>query len=160
MILCDKDILQEIENGNLRFDPMIETDQVSTSSIDLRLANVFTVPNEPKPGISVAIDPGAISAEDVFDDYAEKVAVPSGDTFELNPGGLCLRIHAGTYRVAKRPRSPNRRAEFNGAFWSLSSPKRPDGPSVFRGPTQARNIQRRTLYRPTRTWDAVLSTDC
>ena len=90
MILCDKDILQEIENGNLRFDPMIETDQVSTSSIDLRLANVFTVPNQPKPGISVAIDPGAISAEDVFDDYAKKVDVPSGDTFELNPGDFVL----------------------------------------------------------------------
>ncbi len=90
MILCDQDILQEIKNGNLRFDPMIELDQVSTSSIDLRLANVFTVPNEPTPGISVTIDPGAISPEAVFDKFAKKVAVPSGNKYELKPGDFVL----------------------------------------------------------------------
>ena len=106
MILCDQDILNEIKNGNLRFDPMIELDQVSTSSIDLRLANVFTVPNKPKPGISVTIDPGAISPEDVFDEFAKRVAVPSGDKYELNPGDFVLgytleRIELPNYLAAR-----------------------------------------------------------
>lgn len=90
MILSDQDILREIDAGHLKFDPMIEPDQISTSSIDLRLANVFTVPTEPKSGISLTIDPGEISPEAVFADYAETVTVQPGDRFEVNPGAFIL----------------------------------------------------------------------
>lgn len=90
MILCDQDIFHEIDAGNLKFDPMIELDQVSTSSIDLRLANVFTVPNKPRPGVSVTIDPGSVSPEDVFDDHAERVTVAAGGKFELKPSAFVL----------------------------------------------------------------------
>ena len=90
MILSDQDILREIDAGHLKFDPMIELDQISTSSIDLRLANVFTVPTEPKSGVSLTIDPGAISPEDVFADYAETVTVPCGGRFEVNPAAFIL----------------------------------------------------------------------
>ena len=90
MILSDEDILSEIKAGHLKFDPMIDLDQISTSSIDLRLANVFTVPNEPRTGVSLTIDPEEISPEAVFDDYAKKVAVPDGGKFEVKPGDFVL----------------------------------------------------------------------
>ena len=90
MILSDQDILREIDAGHLKFDPMIELDQISTSSIDLRLASVFTVPTEPKSGVSLTIDPGEISPEDVFADYAETVTVLCGGRFEVKPGDFVL----------------------------------------------------------------------
>ena len=106
MILCDQDILQEIDDGNLKFDPMIELDQISTSAIDLRLANTFTIPNKPRQGVTVTIDPGTISPEEVFNDYAETVSVPDGDSFEVKPGAFVLgytmeRIELPTHLAAR-----------------------------------------------------------
>ena len=69
---------------------MIELDQVSTSSIDLRLANLFTVPRPPPPGVFITIDSEGISPEAVFAQYAENVVVPDGDKFELKPGAFVL----------------------------------------------------------------------
>ena len=90
MPLSDRDILKEIENGNLVFDPVVELNQVSASSIDLRLADVFTVPRPPSRGISISIDPSVTSAEDVFNEYAQEDFVPSGERFELKPGAFVL----------------------------------------------------------------------
>lgn len=90
MPLSDRDILKEIENGNLVFDPAVELNQVSASSIDLRLADVFTVPKPPGRGISISIDPSVTSAEDVFNEYAKENVVPSGERFELKPGAFVL----------------------------------------------------------------------
>lgn len=90
MPLSDRDILGEIECGNLVFDPEVELNQVSASSIDLRLAGVFTVPKLPPDGMFFAIDPGVISPETVFRDYAEVVTVPSGGKFALEPGAFVL----------------------------------------------------------------------
>ncbi len=90
MPLSDRDIFKEIERGGLRFDPMIELNQISTSSIDLRLANVFTIPRLPSQGVSLTVDPGLISPEDVFNEYAEVVTIGSGDKFELEPGAFVL----------------------------------------------------------------------
>lgn len=90
MPLSDRDIFKEIECGGLRFDPVIELNQVSTSSIDLRLANIFTIPRPPRRGVSLTVDPSMISPEDVFNEYAEVVSIPSGDKFELEPGAFVL----------------------------------------------------------------------
>ena len=78
MPLSDRDIFKEIEAGSLTFDPMIDLNQVSASAIDLRLANVFTVPKPPPHGVSVAIDPSVISPEDLFKAYADVVVVSLG----------------------------------------------------------------------------------
>lgn len=90
MILSNRDILKEIERGGLTFDPMIEPDQVSTSSIDLRLANLFTVPRPTPTGVFMTIDSEEISPEDVFAQYAKEVVVPKGCKFELKPGAFVL----------------------------------------------------------------------
>lgn len=90
MILSNRDIIKEIKGGGLRFDPMIEPDQISTSSIDLRIANVFTVPFPPLRGASITIDSGESSPEDVFARYAEEEVVPDEGKFELKPGAFVL----------------------------------------------------------------------
>lgn len=90
MILSNRDILEEIGSGGLTFDPMIEIDQISTSSIDLRIANVFTVPHPPLRGVDITIDSSQSSPEDVFAQYANEVVVPDGGKFELKPGAFVL----------------------------------------------------------------------
>ena len=90
MILGDADIWREIEGGGLKFDPVIGEGQVASSSIDLRLANEFTVPDKPGEGVSITIDPGKTSPEVVHERYGEKVVVESGNTFPLEPGAFVL----------------------------------------------------------------------
>ena len=90
MILSDRDIFNEIEQGGLKFDPMIEPTQVSTSSIDLRLAYRFTIPRKPVPGVFLTIDPGEVSPEEVFSQYADEVIVSPGEKFYLKPGDFVL----------------------------------------------------------------------
>lgn len=106
MILSNRDILEEIECGGLTFDPMIEPDQVSTSSIDLRLANVFTVPRPTPLGVSMTIDSEEILPEAVFAQYAEEVVVPKGCKFELEPGAFVLgytleKVRLSNYLAAR-----------------------------------------------------------
>ena len=90
MILSNRDIMAEIESGGLNFDPMIESDQVSTSSVDLRLGDVFTRPQKPLTGVSFSIDPDKVSPEEVFRKYGEVITVPDGEKFELKPGDFVL----------------------------------------------------------------------
>ncbi len=85
MPLSDRDIFKEIEHGGLSFDPMIELNQVSTSSIDLRLANVFTVPRPTRAGVSLTVDSSVVSPEELFNDYADEVIVKPGDNSNLSP---------------------------------------------------------------------------
>lgn len=44
MILTDREIRLEWENGNIRFDPDIRADQIGDSSVDLRLASGLRIP--------------------------------------------------------------------------------------------------------------------
>ena len=90
MILSDRDIFNEIEQGGLKFDPMIEPTQVSTSSIDLRLAYRFTIPRRPRHGVSLIINPSEVSPEEVFSEYADEVIVSPGEKFNLKPGDFVL----------------------------------------------------------------------
>lgn len=90
MILSDVDIFKEIESGGLKFDPVIESDQVSTSSIDLRLGDAFTRHLKPLTGMSVTIDPYRTSPEEISREYGETIVVPPGEKFELRPGDFVL----------------------------------------------------------------------
>ncbi len=106
MTLSNRDIFDEIECGGLIFDPMIELNQVSTSSVDLRLANIFTIPDPHPPGTSLVIDPVRISPEDVFNQYAEEEVVPDGEKFKLEPGAFVLgytleRVGLSNYLAAR-----------------------------------------------------------
>lgn len=90
MILSDRDIFKEIKRGGLKFTPPVELDQISASSIDLRLADVFTVPKTPRDGISMTIDPGKISPEVVHEEYSKVVTLGPGRKFELKPQDFVL----------------------------------------------------------------------
>ena len=90
MILSNTDIRAEIEGGGLKFDPQIGMNQFSTSSVDLRLGNEFTVPKTPPAGMSITIDPNVVSSEDALSEYSEKFTVPSGEKLELKPGAFVL----------------------------------------------------------------------
>lgn len=98
--------MAEIEQGGLNFSPMIEADQVSTSSIDLRLSNAFTHTRKASAGMSVTIDPDKASPEDVFSEYGDQIIVPHGKKFELKPGSFVLgytleRVELPNYLAAR-----------------------------------------------------------
>lgn len=90
MILSNNDIIEEIERGGLNFDPMIDYTHISASSVDLRLGNIFTRHPNPLQGMSIVIDPGEVSPEDALREFGERIVVPSGEKFELNPGDFVL----------------------------------------------------------------------
>lgn len=106
MILSDTDIWQEIEKGGLKFEPMVEDDQIGTSAIDLRLANVFTVPKKPPSGIAITIDPAKISPEEALEVNSDEIVVQSGEKFNLEPGAFVLgytleRVELSNYLAAR-----------------------------------------------------------
>lgn len=90
MPLSNRDIRAEIARGGLKFDPPIEDSQFSSSSVDLRLGNAFTTANKPEPGVSIAVDPSQTSPERVMSVYGERVVIPSGEMFRLEPGAFVL----------------------------------------------------------------------
>ena len=159
MPLSDRDIFKEIEIGNLVFDPVIELNQVSASSVDLRLADVFTIPKPPGRGVSITIDPSMTSAEDVFNEYAREDIVPSGGQVWTETGRFRTRVYSGEGKSAKQSRRKNRGSEFDGEIGSFRSSDRSHSAGQFQRTTQTGNIQRRALYRVARTRNSVLSTD-
>ncbi len=44
MILTDREILLEIESGNIRFEPPVERAQIGHASVDLRLGTTLRIP--------------------------------------------------------------------------------------------------------------------
>jgi len=90
MVLSSSDIWTEINRGGLKFEPNIELGQVSSSSVDLRLGDTFTVPRPPRPGVSISIDPLMASPEDALKDYSDIVKVGRGEKFNLEPGAFVL----------------------------------------------------------------------
>ena len=84
MILSNNDIQAEIERGGLRFHPSVNPNLMSSSSIDLRLGDTFTVPRVPLAGVSIHIDPLITSPEDALQKYAEIVKVGKAKNSRLN----------------------------------------------------------------------------
>ena len=91
MILSDRDIMQEVANGGLRFIPPIDNTRISPSSIDLRLSNQFTVLRPQPPGVEVIVDlPRTPNLEEVIHSYADVIDVLDGDYLVLRPGDFVL----------------------------------------------------------------------
>ena len=107
MILSDSDIRMEINRGGLKFKPNIDLGQTaSSSSVDLRLGDTFTVPRPPRLGVSIAIDPLMTSPEDALRDYSDIVKVGRGEKFNLEPGAFVLsytleRVELSNYLAAR-----------------------------------------------------------
>jgi dCTP deaminase len=79
MMLARRDLLTAWENGKIRFDPDISRDQISLSSIDLRLGCIFTKQRAHK---GLVIRPAQ-----EFDpsDFVKNTTLGSGGIFRLRP---------------------------------------------------------------------------
>ena len=79
---------------------------MSSSSIDLRLGDTFTVPRVPLAGVSIHIDPLITSPEDALRDYSDIVKIGQGEKFALEPGAFVLgytleRVELSNYLAAR-----------------------------------------------------------
>lgn len=91
MILSDVEIWEAIQSGEIIFTPSLSPEQVSTSSIDLRLGNTYTIFTPPEPGVSVHIDITQIkSVEKVLQNYSKIITLDDNDKYTLEPGHFIL----------------------------------------------------------------------
>ena len=97
MVLSDKQILEEIQEGNVVIDPFNEAN-LNTSSYDLRLGEFFYREQRPQRGRSDLFD--IYNMEDVRRVWGEpQEAVTAGDWFA---GGSLQRLDAGGLRSEDR----------------------------------------------------------
>ena len=91
MLLSDRDILAEIDNGRVVLDPL-ERSMIQPSSIDVRLDKFFRVfDNHKYPHIDPAADQS---------DLTREVSVERGEEFILHPGEFVL---GSTYELITLP---------------------------------------------------------
>ena len=91
MVLSDQEIWMEINSGRLSFHPPITPDQVSTSSIDLRLSNQFTTFKPPREGVTTTLDLTKITnIEAIIEDYADEVTIEDNQRYTLEPKSFVL----------------------------------------------------------------------
>ena len=90
MVLSDREIWMEVGTGRREFTPALEFDQVSPSSVDLRLSNGFTV--FPRlPGVDIEINTPAVeNVEAVIARYGERQILLAGEYLLLRPGDFAL----------------------------------------------------------------------
>jgi len=81
MILSDKTLKREIENGNLVITPF-DASCVQPASIDLRLSNEFRVFKHTNHAL--------IDIKENFGEYTELLRVEEGEKFVLHPGEFVL----------------------------------------------------------------------
>lgn len=81
MLLSDRDLVAEIDAGNMQLDPY-DPELIQPSSIDVRLDRLFRVFNN---HLYTHIDPAVRQ-----DDLTSLVEVPEGDPFVLHPGEFVL----------------------------------------------------------------------
>ena len=90
MVLSDREIWMEVGTGRLSFTPELDLDQVSPSSVDLRLSNVFTT-FPPLPGVDTEINtPAVANVEAVIARYGETQTLADGEYLLLRPGDFVL----------------------------------------------------------------------
>ena len=91
MVLSDTEIWEAIKEGRLKFTPNIEPEQVTPSSIDLRLGYQFTTFPERPAGFHTTVDLGTdIDIEAGIRRYGETRTLAEGQTFTLEPGAFVL----------------------------------------------------------------------
>lgn len=91
MILSDIEIWEAIEKEEIVFRPPLKPEQVSPSSIDLKLGNTFTIFDPPLKGSGVYIDISKVeSVEEIITRYGKNFTITDDDYYELKPGEFLL----------------------------------------------------------------------
>ena len=91
MVLSDLEIRMEIGSGRLRFAPEIEWDQITPSSVDLRLGNTFTTFRTSPEGVATLVDLAKVgNIEEVVEAYGDTKTLTGSEAFRLEPGQFVL----------------------------------------------------------------------
>lgn len=94
MILSDRDIEQRLARGDLGVEPLDDPAlQIQPASVDLRLAPTFVVYRLPHVP---CIDPHDVAS---VEEYTERIEIPPGDAFILQPGEFALGATLERVRV-------------------------------------------------------------
>ena len=95
MVLSDRDIIQYLDTGKIKITPAPDlTRRLGSCSVDFRLGNIFLVFNHSKhPYID-------LRTEIDTDDLMERVEVPEGGGFTMQPGELVLAATLETLELA------------------------------------------------------------
>jgi dCTP deaminase len=90
MVLTRKEILDNIREGKLKFEPMIDGFQIQPHAVDLRLGKEFYIPKQWK----ITKNGREVITIDPFDNHDtqnfEKVELEFGQYFELLPGEFVI----------------------------------------------------------------------
>ncbi len=91
-ILSDHEIWSLIQSGRLKIDPSPAFGAVSPSTIDLTLANTFSVPKvSGGEAVETLVDArNSRAVMEALGSLSESVSVQEGDSFDLQPGGFAL----------------------------------------------------------------------
>jgi len=85
MILSDQDIRARLRDGDLAIEPLADPDlQIQPASVDLRLGHTFVVYRLPHVPCIDPRDPSTV------DQYTERIEIPEGDAFIMQPGEFAL----------------------------------------------------------------------
>lgn len=100
MRLCDKDIEQHIEQGNIVITPKPDQSMISGVSVDIRLGNEFRVfQDHTAPFIDLS-GPKEEMQKAMNSVMSDEILIPDGEAFFLHPGELALAV---TYESVTLP---------------------------------------------------------
>lgn len=95
MVLSDRDIIRYLDTGKIKITPAPDlTRRLGSCSVDFRLGNIFLIFDHSKhPYID-------LRTEIDTDDLMERVEVPEGDGFTMQPGEFVLAATLETLELA------------------------------------------------------------
>ena len=90
MIYSEKDIRDALLSGEIDIDPRPDDEMFSTSAVDLRLGNRFSVFTTSPAGAGIFVTLGESEPEVVAAHYGKSEVVPDDGFLTLNPGEFLL----------------------------------------------------------------------
>ena len=90
MIYSRDDIRRALDQGDLTIDPFPDSSMYSTSSVDLRLGNSFTVFDNPSEDSGVFVTVGRSEPEEIAAQYGRQLHFAGNGYLELTPGQFVL----------------------------------------------------------------------
>lgn len=92
MRLCDKDIYQHIQDGNIKISPQPAYEEISGVTVDMRLGNKFRVfESHSAPYIDLSGPKSEVQAA-LNDVMSEEIEIADDKAFFLHPGELALAV--------------------------------------------------------------------
>lgn len=128
MILSDREIWEAINDGTIVIDPPLNPEEVSPSSIDLKIGNTITEFSKPEPGEHIHFDIYQIrSIESLLMKYSNLITLKDDDVYILKPGHFIL---AFTKEYIKLPNNIAARVEGKSSIARLGLTVHQTAPTV------------------------------